>query len=149
MDNVFKIWFGRVRRYRIVIFGYCLIAFIRIAVSPAHLTTDVNQATHLYVENIVHKTDWAYATLADDYTAAKHKGSSYMHKPPGLYYQYVPARVYFGFTRIYATYMARIPGLFGDLIIALVLLPVVRRKTSQYGRTWPVLCIYSPRYILG
>ena len=84
---------GRIKRYRVVLFGYLLVCTLRVVVSPAHLTTDVNQATHLYVENLIHKTDFSYATLDADYKAAKHQGRSYA-KP--ACYQYVPARMYFG-----------------------------------------------------
>ncbi|MEE2786501.1 MAG: hypothetical protein VX589_04115 [Myxococcota bacterium] len=140
------IWIGRCRRYRVVIFGYVLICTLRVVVSPAHLTTDVNQATHLYVENLVHKTDLSYATLDEDYRAAKHQGRSYMHKPPGLYYQYVPARLYFGFNRFYASYLARLPGLLGDLLIALVLFNVVRRRTKDpfWGNLASILYLFAP-----
>jgi hypothetical protein len=122
---------GRLRRYRYVLFAFAVVMSLRVMVSPAHVTGDVSQATLVYVENIVHADTWRLTKLDPVYRAAKHKGKSYMHKPPGLYYQYIPARLWFGFTHLYYVYLARLPGILGDLLIGLGLFVIVKRKTRS------------------
>jgi len=120
---------GRLRRYRYVLLAVAVIMSLRVVVSPSYLTRDVSQATMVYVEHIVHADSWRLTQLDPVYHAAKHHGRSYMHKPPGLYYQYIPARLWFGFTHLYFVYLARLPGFLGDLLIGLGLFVIVRRKT--------------------
>ena len=122
---------GRLRRYRYVLLAAAVVMSLRVVVSPAALTGDVTQATMVYVENIVHADSWRLTQLDPVYEAAKHRGKSYMHKPPGLYYQYIPARLWFGFTHLYYIYLARLPGMLGDLLIGLGLFVIVRRKTRS------------------
>jgi len=137
---------GRIKRYRFLLLTFAFCGVLRVVISPAHLTGDVSQATHLYVENLVHKTDWKFTKLDRDLTAAKHRGKSYMHKPPGLYYQYVPARLLFGYTHFYVVYLSRLPGFLGDFLIAYALYRLVRRRTRQevFARLAVVLYLFAP-----
>ena len=118
-------------RYRYVLVAAAVVMSLRVVVSRADLTGDVSQATMVYVEHIVNADSWRLTKLDPVYTAAKHSGTSYMHKPPGLYYQYLPARLIFGFTYLYYVYLARLPGIIGDFLIAIGLFIIVRRKTGE------------------
>jgi hypothetical protein len=132
--SVHRAWIvivGTLRRYRYVLLAFAVVMSLRVTVSPAHVTGDVSQATLVYVENIVHADSWRLTKLDPVYHAAKHRGKSYMHKPPGLYYQYIPARLWFGFTHLYYVYLGRLPGILGDLLIGLGLFAIVRRKTRS------------------
>ena len=131
IDHAWIAIVGRLRRYRYVLFAFAIVMSLRVAVSPAHLTGDVSQATLLYVENIVHADTWRLTKLDPVYRAAKYNGKSYMHKPPGLYYQYVPVRLWFGFTHLYYVYLSRLPSILGDLLIGLGLFIIVKRKTRS------------------
>ncbi len=137
---------GRIKRYRFLLMAFAFCGALRVVVSPAALTGDVSQATHLYVENLIHKTDWKLTELHPDYTAAKHRGKSYLHKPPGLYYQYVPARLLFGYTHFYRVYLSRLPGWLGDILIAFALYRLVRRKSRQefFAKLAVVLYLFAP-----
>ncbi|MEM6788273.1 MAG: hypothetical protein AAF715_12210 [Myxococcota bacterium] len=116
---------GRLLGFVLVLFAATIL--VRASVSTTHLTGDVHHATQLYVENIFHKSDWRFTELDPQYEAAKYWGKSYMHKSPGLYYQYLPARWVLGYTHLYRVYLARLPGLVGDLLIALGIWRLVYR----------------------
>jgi hypothetical protein len=131
VDQAWIAIIGRLRRYRYVLLAFAVVMSLRVTVSPAALTGDVSQATLVYVENIVHADSWRLTKLDPVYRAAKHRGESYMHKPPGLYYQYIPARLWFGFTHLYYVYLSRLPGILGDLLIGLGLFIIVKRKTRS------------------
>ncbi len=137
---------GRIKRYRFLLAAFAFCGLLRVVISPAHLTGDVSQATHLYVENLVHKTDWKLTKLHRDYTAAKHRGKSYMHKPPGLYYQYLPVRLVFGYTHFYVVYLSRFPSWLGDFLIAYALYRLVRRRSREelFAKLAVVLYLFAP-----
>jgi len=131
LDDAWSALTGTIWRYRVVIVAAVVVMSLRVIVSRADLTGDVTQATMVYVEHIVNADSWRLTKLDPVYTAAKHSGTSYMHKPPGLYYQYIPARLIFGFTYLYYVYLARLPGIIGDFLIAIGLFIIVRRKLGE------------------
>lgn len=139
---VVRRWLAWRRRYAFVLLAFGVVMIVRASVSSVHLTGDVHHATLLYVENIFHKTDLHFATLDPQYTAAKYWGKSYMHKPAGLYYQYIPARWLLGYTHFYRVYASRLPGLLGDLLISLTLWRVVFRSRRRKREADVAVALY-------
>ena len=64
-----------------------------------------------------------------------------MHKPPGLYYQFVLLRWVFSFGYIFYIYLTAVPSLVGDLLIATVLYSVFTRYASK-GAAQAIVVLY-------
>jgi hypothetical protein len=107
----------------------------KLVIAPSFLTTDVSQSALIYTENLVNKKDWHVAKLDKDYEAAKYWGKSYMHKAPGVYYQYAIPRLLFGFNEAYFLGLARLPGMLGDILIAWVIWAMVRTRQGDWQGT--------------
>jgi len=143
---VVRRWLAWRRRYAFVLLAFAVVMVVRAAVSTTHLTGDVHHATLLYVENIFHKSDLHFAALDPQYTAAKYWGKSYMHKPAGLYYQYIPTRWLLGYTHFYRVYASRLPGLLGDLLISVTLWRMIfrYRRRKREADAGVALYLLSP-----
>ena len=103
----------------------------RLIMAPYHQTGDLFQSAVVYAEDFFHKAGWNYAELSSDYFSAKYDGKSHMHKPPGLYYQFVVLRWLFTFGYIFYIYLTAMPTLIGDLLLAYVLYTACTRYSSK------------------
>jgi hypothetical protein len=128
-----------------------LAALVRVILMPVTASGDLTRYAVVYTESFLHRNDYNFEEIGDEYDFRNLTTLGLMTKPPGwAEYPLGILRTVFGFTNIYYTFLIKLPALFGDMLVAYMIWSWLAERTRD--KSAPILAaslyLFNPGVIV-